>query len=245
MPESKVAMINQLRKDILRLEGFKAPTASAVSVMGLGPVEAAFPNGVFPIGTVHEFLGTETVEAAACSGFMVALLGRLMQHEGVSIWIGTSRKLFPPALKAFGIEPDRVVFVDLQKERDVLWAIEEALKCEGLAAVIGEVREISFAQSRRLQLAVESSRVTGFILRTDARKLSTTACTARWQISALPSEQESEMPGVGFPRWNVELLKVRNGNPGTWQIEWAEGQFIQLSEPVSAKETKLQTLKAG
>lgn len=245
MPESKMDMINQLRKDILLLEGFKPPTARAVSVMGLGPVEAAFPNGVFPIGTVHEFLGTETEQAAACSGFMSALLGKLMQNEGVGVWISTSRKLFPPALKAFGIEPDRVIFVDLQKERDVLWVMEEALKCEGLAAVIGEVREISFAQSRRLQLAVESSRVTGFILRTDARKLSTTACTARWQISALPSHQENQMPGVGFPRWNVELLKIRNGNPGTWQMEWAEDQFIHLTEPASANEVELQTLQAG
>ncbi|ACU04604.1 MULTISPECIES: ImuA family protein [Pedobacter] len=244
MPESNIDIINQLRKDILQLEGFKPPTAAAVSVMGLGLLEATFPNGIFPIGVVHEFLGAETEQAAACSGFMAALLGRLMQHEGIGVWIGTSRKLFPPALKAFGIEPDRVVFVDLQRERDVLWAMEEALKCEGLAAVVGEVREISFAQSRRLQLAVESSRVTGFILRTDARKLSTTACTVRWQITSLPSE-ESEMPGVGFPRWNVELLKVRNGNPGSWQMEWAEGHFIQLSEPASAKEMELQTLQAG
>jgi len=33
--------------------------------------------------------------------------------------------------------------------------MEEALKCAGLAAVIGEVREMDFKQSRRLQLAVE------------------------------------------------------------------------------------------
>lgn len=245
MPERKMDIINQLRKDILLLEGFKPLTTGAVSVMGLGDVEAAFPNGIFPSGTVHEFLGMEAEQAAACGGFMAALLGKLMQNDGIGVWIGTSRKLFPPALKTFGVEPDRVVFVDLQRERDVLWAMEEALKCEGLAAVIGEVREISFAQSQRLQLAVESSRVTGFILRTDARKLSTTACTARWQITALPSEQQSGMPGVGFPRWNVELLKVRNGNPGAWQIEWAESHFIQVTEPASANELELQTLRVG
>jgi protein ImuA len=245
MPESKKDIINQLRKDILLLEGFKPPTAGAVSVMGLGLIEAAFPNGIFPTGTVHEFLGMETEQAAACGGFMAALLGKLMRNEGIGVWISTSRKLFPPALKTFGIEPDRVVFVDLQREMDVLWAMEEALKCEGLAAVIGEVREISFAQSRRLQLAVENSRVTGFILRTDARKLNTTACTARWQITALPSEPENKMPGVGFPRWNVELLKVRNGNPGAWQIEWAEGHFIPVSEPALLNELELQPLQVG
>jgi protein ImuA len=245
MPETKKQIIDQLRKDILLLEGYKTPATGAISVMELGPVEAAFPNGIFPTGTIHEFLGTEPEQAAACSGFMAALLGRLMQHDGIGVWISTSRKLFPPALKAFGIEPDRVVFVDLKRERDVLWAMEEALKCEGLAAVIGEISEISFAQSRRLQLAVERNKVTGFILRTDARKLATSACTARWRISALPSEPDSEMPGVSFPRWNVELLKVRNGNPGAWQIEWAEDHFTPISLPAPATELELQSLKVG
>jgi protein ImuA len=36
------------------------------------------------------------------------------------------------------------------------------------------------------------------------------------------------MPGVGFPRWNVELLKVRNGKPGSWQIEFAAGRFRHI-----------------
>ena len=245
MPATKKDIINQLRKDILLLEGFKPPAAEAVSFMGLGIVETAFPNGIFPAGTVHEFLGATAEQAAACGGFMAALLGKLMQNDGISVWISSSRKIFPPALKAFGIEPDRVIFVDLQKEKDVFWALEEALKCGGLAAVVGEVQEMNFAQSRRLQLAVESSRVTGFILRTDVHKINATACSARWQITALPSETENEMPGVGFPRWNIELLKVRNGQPGTWQMEWATDRFIEISKPAAVREASLRQLKAG
>ena len=33
------------------------------------------------------------------------------------------------------------------------------------------------------------------------------------------------MPGVGFPRWQVDLLKVRNGNPGSWTVEWSKRRF--------------------
>ena len=242
---TKKDIISQLRKDILLLEGFKPPAAEAVSVMGLGAVETAFPNGIFPTGTVHEFLCTAAEQAAASGGFMAALLGKLMQNDGISVWISASRKIFPPALKAFGIEPDRVIFVDLQKEKDVLWAIEEALKCEGLTAVVGEVQEMSFAQSRRLQLAVENSGVTGFILRSNINRLNATACTARWQITPLPSETENEMPGLGFPRWNVELLKVRNGQTGSWEMEWAADRFIEISKPIAAGEAILRQLKAG
>jgi protein ImuA len=99
------------------------------------------------------------------------------------------------------------------------------LKCEGLAAVVGELSQLDFTVSRRLQLAVEQSRVTGFILRVNPRQLTTTACVTRWQITSLPSVLPGEIPGVGFPRWNVQLLKVRNGKPGNWKIEWNAGKF--------------------
>ena len=148
-----------------------------------------------------------------------------MRNGGVAVWVSPSKTIFPPALKQFGIEPDRIVFIDLQKEKEILWTMEEALKCEGLAAVVGEIPEISLTASRRLQLAVEQSRVTGFILRNHPRNLHTNACISRWKITPLPSELIDDMPGIGFPRWNVELLKIRNGKPGTWQMEWASGRF--------------------
>jgi protein ImuA len=103
--------------------------------------------------------------------------------------------------------------------------MEEALKCCGLSAVVGELKDLSFIASRRLQLAVEKSKVTGFVLRRDARHLNTTACVTRWQVSSLPSELMDELPGIGFPRWKVDLLKVRNGKPGSWEIEWNAGKF--------------------
>jgi protein ImuA len=230
MSDHKQAIISQLRQDILLWQGFKPPTDGQKEEIGLGPLEAAFPNGVFPKGALHEFLTERPEHAAASIGFIAGLLQVLMQAGGACLWIGVSRTVFPPALQAFGVEPDRIIFVDLKQEKDVLWAMEEGLKCEGLSAVIAEVQDISLTASRRLQLAVEKSKVTGFILRNDPRKLSTTACVARWKITPLASVLDAGMPGVGFPRWNVELLKVRNGNPGSYKIEWSDNRFVPLPE---------------
>jgi len=230
MRDTKKTIINRLQKDILHWQGFTPPVAGKAKGIGLGPLESAFPNGVFPTGTIHEMICPVPEQAAATGGLMAGVLGRLMQQGGVCLWVSTSRKLFPLSLTVFDVEPDRMIFIDLQREKDVLWAMEEALKCEGLAAVIAEVRDISFAQSRRLQLAVESSKVTGFLLRNDPRKLGTTTCVARWQITHLPSETENELPGVGFPRWQVDLLRVRNGSPGSWKLEWVEGRFVPVAD---------------
>ncbi len=218
-------LISRLQKNILQWEGYKPPPAGTHEVVGLGPVEAAFPNGIFPLGTVHELVCANTEQAACCGGFITGILSVLMQNGGVCLWIGLSGDLYPPALKAFGVEPDRVIFINLSKDKEVLWVIEEALKCTGLTAVVGEVREMDFKQSRRLQLAVEQSHVTGFIMRNQSNKTGSTACAARWQIKPLPGEPADGLPGLSFPRWEVGLLRVRNGRPGNWTIEWNEGKF--------------------
>jgi len=234
----------QLQKEILRMQGFRSSLSDVTPVVDLGPVNAAFPNAVFPTGAIHEFLCTATEHAAAASGFIGALAGRLMQHGGPCIWISVTKTLFPPSLTYFGIEPDRVIFVAPQRIKDVLWALEEALKCEGIAAVIAELPEIGFTQSRRLQLAVEQSKVTGFILRTSPRSAGTTACAARWKITPIPSQQAYGLPGVGHPRWQIELLKVRNGRPGTWKMEWTDNGFVVITDEHLIS-LQGQQLKAG
>lgn len=232
MSATKKEIISQLQKELLLLQGFK-PALNAAVHAGLEPVEAAFPNTVFPTAAVHEFLSDAAEQAAATTGFIAGLLAPLMQQGRVCVWISAARTLFPPALAMFGVAPDQIIFVDLQRERDVLWAMEEALKCEGLAAVIGEMRDISFTASRRLQLAVEQSRVTGFILRHQPRDLNANACVARWRITPLPSGPINNIPVIGFPRWHIALIKVRNGKPGEWQLEWAQGRFNMITENIA------------
>jgi len=236
--EDKKEIIRQLQQHILQWEGYRAPASGKHDLVGLGPVEAAFPNGVFPLGTTHELVCANVAQAAAAAAFITGLLSVLMKDGGACLWIGLSQSLFAPALKAFGIEPDKVIFLNLLQDKEVLWVMEEALKCGGLAAVVGEVSGLDFKQSRRLQLAVEQSRVNGFMLRNAAKKLGSTACAARWQITPLPSEPIGLLPGLGLPRWQVELLKVRNGQPGKWVMEWDEGKFVSIS-PIAPPERQV------
>ena len=236
MPTAKSDIIARLQKEMLPFQGFKRLSAEEELDVGLGPINQAFPNAVFPRAAIHEFFTQLPEEAAATAGFLAGLLSAFMRKGNAVVWISASRNIFPPALTFFGIMPHHVVFIDLQKEKDVLWAMEEALKCDALAAVIGEVQDLGFTASRRLQLIVEQSRVTGFILRHRPRKVNTTACVSRWKIHSLPAGLTSDMPGVGFPRWHVELLKVRNGKPGNWEIGWRNGSFRHIYVSSSIRE---------
>jgi len=226
--ETKSELVHKLQQDILIWQGFKPASAACGERIGLGGIEDAFPAGVFPKRAIHEFITIFPEDAAASDGFIAGLLSVLMQDGAACVWISTARRLFPASLRSFNVEPERIIFMDVATEKDALWIMEEALRCEGLAAVVAEVDGISLVESRRLQLAVEESGVTGFILRKDPRRTASTIATARWQISPLPSELEEGMPGLGFPRWQVELLKVRNGIPGNWIMEWAGEGFLEV-----------------
>lgn len=234
LKKNQQEIISQLKKEILHLEGFKPAENGMAEGFGLGDLESSFPNHIFPTGVIHEFLCAEKEQAAASGGFISGLLAKLMQNNGICVWISSSRLLFPPALKIFGVEPDKIIFIDLKTEKDILWATEEALKCSGLQAVVTELKELNFAQSRRLQLAVEKSKVTGFILRSDESKIYPTACMARWRIASLPSITENGMPGVGYSNWQVELLKVKNGQAGVWQVAWSAQGFKPLNTQQSS-----------
>jgi len=225
----KKALIGQLKKDLLVWQGVPQKSADVLP-MGLGPLEEAFPNGIFPRGVIHEFVSFDRVGGAVSCGFISGLLGKLMCNGGICIWISCFHTLFPTALKSFGVVPENVIFVRMGQEKDVLWAMEEALKCEGITAVLAEIHHLDFVQSRRLQLAVEKSAVTGFILQHNPKLLGATACAARWKISSLPSQLEDGLPGIGYPSWDIALLKVRNGNPGRWQMTWTAGDFVPVAK---------------
>ena len=228
-PADKIAIARQLQATINAMQGMGKIT-HAPAQSGLAPFTAAFTGNVFPLGAVHEFISYEASNAAATTGFITAVAGKLAKEGGLSLWVAGGRKIFPSALKHFGIEPDRIVFISTTRPKEALWIIEEALKCEALTAVIGEIRELGFTDSRRLQLAVENSGVTGFIHRYCPKAENAVACTTRWKITALPSVVEEGLPGVGHSTWDVELLKVRNGKPNAWQVSWQGNDFTQLTD---------------
>lgn len=217
--EVNKTIIEDLKKQLLSLQKNNL-SGDLQHKLGLGELESAFQDKVFPQAVIHELISFSNESAVCTNGFISMILGKLMQDDGFSVWIGAGKHLFSPALKTFGIAPDRVLFIDTKKAKDTLWALEEAFKCNALAAVVGEISEFSFEESRRLQLAAERSRVTGFIHRINPKVENAVACVSRWKITPIASITPDNMPGIGFPAWNVHLSKVRYGKTGEWQVRW-------------------------
>lgn len=230
---AKKLLIEQLQREVLQMQGYRRPQQDNLFRTGLGPIEASFPDKRFPAGVVHDFASGSQEDATATIGFVAGLMTALMRKDGRCLWISNRRTLFPAALERYHIPADRIIFIDLSRPKEVLWTIEEALKCNVLSTVVGELRDLGFTESRRLQLAVEQSHVTGFILRMNNRSNNPVACAASWKIKPLASISEEGMPGLGYPRWLVQLTKVRNGKPGEWELSWRDGAFAHSARSES------------
>lgn len=224
--EERANIIAALQQDILLRTGFRPATAGSNQVLSL--IADAFPNKTFPTSAVHEFVCEQQVDVAATSAFITGIVAGINISNGAIAWIGERPVIFPPALIQFGIDPSAVLFIRARQPKDNFYVTEEALRCEGITAVVSEINEINLTESRRLQLAVEHLQTTAFLIRRRPRQLSS-VCVARWRVSPI-SSADTEMPGVHFPRWNVALQKIRHGKPGQWQMEWSGNAFQLIKD---------------
>jgi len=229
------ALIPELRERIRRIE---QPTSTVHGVLpfGIATIDRALPGGGLACGALHEILGTggDEEDGAVAAAFAAGILGRLTIQkssagDGTVLWCLPRPDLYGPGLAAHGLDPARLVLVRAARDGEILWAMEEGLRAPGIVAVLGEVGALAAVASRRLQLAAERSGVTAFLLRrwrdggqaARERNLPNAAVT-RWRITALPSRPQRGEPGVGLPRWWVELLRCRGGEPGCWEVEVAD-----------------------
>jgi protein ImuA len=236
---SKAAVLAELRGRIRRMEGIGGADGSHFLPLGVPEVDEALPEGGLPLGCLHEIVGENDPFNSVATGFGAAILARISSSQEASsqarmVWITRDDDLYAPGIAAYGLKPERLIVVSARRDSDILWAMEESLRCRSLAAVLGEIGDIDMVASRRLQLAAEASGVTALLLRSAGRRLGATASVTRWGLSAAPSRPIDGVPGLGLPRWRTRLLRCRGGQPGEWLLEWRGDGFALTNDPVNA-----------
>ncbi len=186
--------------------------------------------GGLKLGTLTEILGQRPGDAAAASGFLLGLAARLAARpdkaKAAIVWIGedfSAREqgaLYGPGLALHGLDPARLVLVKAQSAKDALWAMEEALKCQAPAVVIGELwaaKPYDLVASRQLVLAAQKQGTPALLslagLSGAAGTLSSGA-DLRFEIRAHPSvhpPSAGSMPLPGSAAWSVRIAKARAG----------------------------------
>jgi protein ImuA len=262
------AALDRLRRELCAAEAATGLTLEGGAALALGiPAIDGVLGGGLSCGALHEIAATHETETATATGFALALAARQafpscrsasrMDESVVSagiagsnmFWIAEDFSLaengapYGPGLDSAGIALERLITVTAARGRDVLWAMEEALRCRAVGVVIGEMRSrgIDQVMTRRLALAAAAGDTLGLLLRTTQHDEPSAAAT-RWIIGAASSFLRSRggderCHGLGPPRLTVRLVRNRRGHLGEWIVEWnSVEQRFELathSEPVA------------
>jgi len=216
-----------LREKIRRIEAGNRHAATVLP-FDLPTIDARLPGGGLALGALHEVAGggNGAIDGAAAAMFAAGIAAR---SKGPVLWCVIRQDLFAPALAQAGLAPDRVVYAEAEDDKAVLACCEEGLRHGGLGSVVAEIGRLSMTNSRRLQLAAESSGTLGIALRRWRRQSDAadfgqpTAAATRWRVTVLPSAP-LPVPGVGRPRWLVELIRCRAGESADFEVEACDAQ---------------------
>lgn len=160
---------------------------------------------------------------AGDGGTIGFVLSRLARHAMPLLWVQdrlSSKETGSPYLP--GLRHATLIRVDVSRPGDVLWTMEEALRCNALSCVIGEIwgdpPALTFTATKRLAMRAEAHKVPCWLIR-HAASPDLSAARDRWRITSLPSQPHPHDPQApGAPRWQAELFRSRRQAPGTWVV---------------------------
>lgn len=197
-----------------------------------------------PPGIVQEIFTPERRNAGAALGFALgqarSLLGParpaliILQLQAEAQDMGIP---YGAGLAHLGIDPDAVVIGKLHSIVELLWAIEEAVSCRAVAAVIADVagqpRALDFTASRRLSLRAAAAGTSLFFLRY-GRDREASAAHLRWCLTPeLSRETVFDPRAPAGPRFALTLEKGRLGPAriaaGTgfnFTLDWTRNGFV-------------------
>jgi len=126
-----------------------------------GYARGTLVDWIAPSGCAADFLSL-SVASAAC------------QNGGALVVIDPDRQFFPSAAAAMGINMDNLIVLRSAEKlsghiraigNDLLWAVDQSLRCPAVAAVWGPLPKIDDRWQRRFQLSAEASGSMGLFVR--------------------------------------------------------------------------------
>jgi protein ImuA len=206
-------MLEELRQRLRALQKTAGIADGARTLpLGVAAIDDALGGGLAR-GALHEIAAVSEAHLPAATGFALGLAAsRRLVWIAEDMALAESGAPYGPGLDAFGLAPEHLLTVAAARMPDLLWAMEEALRCRAVHAAIGELRhgEIDPVALRRLSLAAGESGALALLLRSAPARAASTAAT-RWIVGAAPQD-----------RFAVELVRNRRGTLGAWILEWSD-----------------------
>jgi protein ImuA len=233
--------LRALRRKVAAIEAQGAGRAGAAGALVFGiPALDRTLGGGLALGALHEIAPAAPFHVGAAVSVALAFVALAIREGRDALWIEPEAaqceagQLYGPGLELLGLPMARLIGLRVAQERDGAWAMEEALRCRALAAVVGEfMREgtLDLTMLRRLSRAAAEGGGLGLLLRHRACALPSPAMT-RFAVAAAPGARDP-FGGLGRPAVLLTLLRNRRGPPGRWLLSWDHHEHAFLSAPLS------------
>ena len=164
MKPPSTEIVRALRQQLRGIETAEPAASTAPISSGCTTLDRLLPGGGFVPGQLIEWLAAGSGSGAGTLAMIVAR--QACGHgRGALVVADRARQFYPPAAVAWGIDWQQLIVVRARSEKDELWALDQALRCPGVAAVWASLERLTERAFRRMQLAAESGQGLGLLLR--------------------------------------------------------------------------------
>lgn len=220
--ENRPALIENLRQQVRHLEGHKPERAAAAVSTGAPPLDQLLPHGGLVRGSLTEWLSAQPGSGAMTLALLAAR--EAAREEGLIVVSDRTGQFHPPAAAALGFDLSRLIVFRAANAADEIWALDQSLRCRGVAAAWANLERLRENDFRRLQLAAESGGTLGLLMR--PAKVRGQPSWSDVQLLVQPHAAKSHR------QLSVEVLRVRHASPGavvTLQIDDVTGEVCAAS----------------
>lgn len=170
---------------------------------GYPQLDALLPGGGWPEGALSELLLEQP--GIGELRLLLPLLRQLGAQRRMVIWIAPPHLPYAPALARAGLVLELMRWVLPRDQQEAAWTAEQCLRSGSCGAVLFWPRQPGFTLLRRLQLAAEQGRCSGFLFRpASAASAASDTSPAALRLRLQPVEETLQL----------ELLKCRGRRPG-------------------------------
>lgn len=171
---------------------------------GCPPLDRRLPRQGLARGSLVEWLADEPGAGATTLALIAAR--EAQRAGGATVVIDRARGFYPPAAAAWRLDLASTIVVHPRSEADERWALDQALRCEHVAAVLAWPRRLDDVTFRRLQLAAEASGAVGLLVRGAAAEREPSWAELRLLVSPRAA------PSGGW-QLNVRVVRCRGSSP--------------------------------
>ncbi len=206
----RAALVLALGEQLRQIEGARFTASAEVISSGHAALDRLLPEGGFRRGSLVEWLSSGAGSGAAT--LALAAARPALENGQALVVVDRRRRFYPPAALRLGIPLERMIVVRPANDADQAWALDQALRSRGVAAVWAAVEQAEDSTLRRWQLAAETSGVLGFLLRSKRARREPSWAELRLGIEPVASEARTQ---ARAPRLRVQLLRSRLGRSGS------------------------------